>query len=97
MSEGQDAATLSLPDHQDALVAAVAAANPNTIVVLENGGPVNMPWAPHVKAILESWYPGIAGGQAIANILFGRVNPSGNSPVTFAHRGRTCPIPTFPA
>ena len=49
MSEGQDSATLSLPDHQDALVAAVAAANPNTIVVLENGGPVNMPWAPSVK------------------------------------------------
>jgi len=84
MSEGQDNATLSLPDKQNALVAAIAAANPNTIVVLENGGPVNMPWAPNVKAILESWYPGIGGGQAIANILFGRVNPSGKLPVTFA-------------
>jgi len=93
MSEGQDAATLSLPDHQDALVAAVAAANPNTIVVLENGGPVNMPWAPHVKAILESWYPGIAGGQAIANILFGRVNPSGKLPVTFAATEADLPHP----
>ncbi|MDP9051646.1 MAG: glycoside hydrolase family 3 C-terminal domain-containing protein, partial [Acidobacteriota bacterium] len=93
MSEGQDSATLSLPDKQDALVAAVAAANPNTIVVLENGGPVNMPWAPKVKAILESWYPGIGGGQAIANILFGRVNPSGKLPVTFAATEADLPHP----
>jgi beta-glucosidase len=93
MSEGQDSATLSLPDHQDALVSAVAAANPNTIVVLENGGPVNMPWAPQVKAILESWYPGIGGGQAIANILFGRVNPSGKLPVTFAASEADLPHP----
>jgi len=83
MSEGRDAPTLSLPDNQDALVAAVAAANPNTIVVLETGGPVTMPWARSVKGILESWYPGIGGGQAIAAILFGRVNPSGKLPVTF--------------
>ena len=93
MSEGMDAATLSLPDKQDALVAAVAAANPNTIVVLENGGPVSMPWAPNVKAILESWYPGIGGGQAIANILFGRVNPSGKLPVTFAASDADLPHP----
>ena len=93
MSEGQDSATLSLPDHQDALVAAVAAANPNTIVVLENGGPVNMPWAPNVKVILESWFPGIGGGQAIANILFGRVNPSGKLPVTFAATEADLPHP----
>jgi beta-glucosidase len=94
MSEGQDSATLSLPDHQDALVAAVAAANPNTIVVLENGGPVSMPWSRNVKAILESWYPGIGGGQAIANILFGRVNPSGKLPVTFAATETDLPHPT---
>jgi beta-glucosidase len=93
MSEGQDAATLSLPGKQDALVAAVAAANPNTIVVLENGGPVNMPWAPKVKGILESWYPGIGGGQAIANILFGRVDPSGKLPVTFATTEADLPHP----
>jgi beta-glucosidase len=93
MSEGQDSATLSLPDKQDALVAAVAAANPNTIVVLENGGPVSMPWAANVKAILESWYPGIGGGQAIANILFGRVNPSGKLPVTFAANDADLPHP----
>ena len=93
MSEGQDSATLSLPDQQDALVAAVAAANPNTIVVLENGGPVSMPWAANVKGILESWYPGIGGGQAIANILFGRVNPSGKLPVTFPATEADLPHP----
>ena len=93
MTEGQDSATLSLPDKQDDLVAAVAAANPNTIVVLENGGPVNMPWAPRVKGIVESWYPGIGGGEAIANILFGRVNPSGKLPVTFAASDDQLPHP----
>jgi beta-glucosidase len=93
MSEGQDAASLSLPDHQDALVAAVAAANPNTIVVLETGGPVTMPWAPNVKAIVESWFPGIGGAQAIANVLFGRVNPSGKLPVTFAASDADLPHP----
>jgi beta-glucosidase len=93
MSEGQDAATLSLPDDQDALIAAVAAANTNTIVVLETGGPVSMTWAKDVKAILESWYPGIGGGQAIANILFGRVNPSGKLPVTFAASESDLPHP----
>jgi len=93
MTEGQDSATLSLPNKQDDLVAAVAAANPNTIVVLETGGPVNMPWAAKTKAILESWYPGIGGGQAIANILFGRVNPSGKLPVTFAAAEADLPHP----
>ena len=93
MTEGQDSATLSLPDKQDDLVAAVAAANPNTIVVLENGGPVDMPWAPRVKGIVESWYPGIGGGEAIANILFGRVNPSGKLPVTFAASDDQLPHP----
>ena len=96
MSEGQDSATLSLPDKQDALVAAVAAANPNTIVVLENGGPVNMPWAKNVKGIVESWYPGIGGGQAIANVLFGKVNPSGKLPVTFAATEADLPHPQVP-
>ena len=93
MTEGKDAATLSLPDKQDGLVAAVAAANPNTIVVLENGGPVSMPWAPRVRGIVESWYPGIGGGEAIANVLFGRVNPSGKLPVTFAASDDQLPHP----
>ena len=93
MSEGQDAATLSLPHDQDALVKAVAAANPNTIVVLETGGPVSMPWAGSVKGIVESWYPGIGGAQAIANVLFGTVNPSGKLPVTFAASDDQLPHP----
>jgi len=93
MSEGHDSATLSLPDNQDALIAAVAVANPNTIVVLETGGPISMPWAKGVKGILETWYPGIGGGQAIANILFGRVNPSGKLPVTFAASEDDLPHP----
>ena len=93
MSEGQDAATLSLPHDQDALVKAVAAANPNTIVVLETGGPVDMPWAASVKGIVESWYPGIGGAQAIANVLFGTVNPSGKLPVTFAASDEQLPQP----
>jgi beta-glucosidase len=84
MIEGQDAPTLSLPNHQDTLVDAVAAANPNTIVILETGGPVTMPWAGKVKSIIEAWYPGIGGGQAIADVLFGKVSPSGKLPVTFA-------------
>ena len=84
MSEGRDAATLALPGKQDDLVRAVAAANPRTIIVAETGGPVSMPWSDSVAAILEGWYPGIGGGPAIANILFGDVNPSAKLPVTFA-------------
>jgi beta-glucosidase len=81
--EGYDSADLSLPWGQDAVIEAVAAANPNTIVVLETGNPVAMPWRDDVKAIIEAWYPGQAGGQAIAEILTGAVNPSGRLPVTF--------------
>jgi len=95
-SEGRDARTLSLPDNQDALVSAVAAANPRTIVVLETGGPVSMPWAGNVAAILESWYPGISGGQAIADILFGDANPSGKLPATFAKSEQDLPHPAIP-
>jgi beta-glucosidase len=93
MRETVDATTLSLPDNQDALVEAVAAANTNTIVVLETGGPVAMPWAGQVKAILAAWYPGIAGAQALANILFGDVNPSGKLPITFARDDADLPHP----
>jgi beta-glucosidase len=82
-AEGQDVPDLSLPGNQDALIAAVAAANPRTVVVLETGGPVLMPWADKVGAVAEAWYPGIKGGQAIADILFGDVNPSGRLPITF--------------
>ncbi len=83
MSEGWDVPSLSLPDNQDALIAAVAAANPRTIVVLETGGPVLMPWLDRVGAVLEAWYPGQRGGDAIARLLFGRVAPSGRLPVSF--------------
>jgi beta-glucosidase len=93
MSEGRDAETSSLPDNQDALVSAVAAANPNTIVVLETGGPVTMPWSVDVAGIIEAWYPGIGGGQALANILFGVVNPSAKLAVTFARSDADLPRP----
>jgi beta-glucosidase len=82
-TEGLDSADFSLPNGQDALIAAVAAANPNTIVVLETGNPVNMPWLGETAAVLEAWYPGGRGGEAIANVLFGKVNPSGRLPITF--------------
>jgi beta-glucosidase len=90
-SEGRDLASLSLPDNQDALVSAVAAANPHTIVVLETGGPVAMPWMDRTGAVLEAWYPGIRGGEAIAGILFGDVNPSAKTVVSFARSDADLP------
>ena len=95
-SEGRDVANLSLPDNQDRLVSQVAGGNPHCIVVLETGGPVTMPWVDQVSAILEAWYPGIRGGEAIANILFGDVNPSGKLPVTFPKSEADLPHPTIP-
>ncbi len=82
-SEGWDSSDLSLPQGQDGLIAAVARANPNTIVVLETGNPVAMPWLADVKAVVEAWYPGQKGGEAIADVLSGAVNPSGRLPMTF--------------
>jgi beta-glucosidase len=84
MSESGDSSSLSLPDGQDELIAAVAAANPHTLVVLITGNPVSMPWIDHVAGVMEAWYPGIGGGQAIANLLFGSVVPSAKLAVTFA-------------
>ena len=86
----------STPINQDALVAAVAAANPHTIVVMENGGAQVMPWLGSVGAVLEAWFPGIRGGQAIANILFGSVNPSGKLPITFPASVNQLPRPAIP-
>jgi len=83
MGEGEDAADLSLPDGQDALIAAVTAANPNTVVVLQTGGPVSMPWLGQAGAVVEAWYSGAKGGEAIADVLFGAVSPSGRLPMTF--------------
>ncbi len=82
-SEGMDLENLSLPYHQDDLIAAVAAANPHTVVVLETGSVVTMPWADQVGGILEAWFPGTRGAEAVANVLFGGVNPSGKLPITF--------------
>ncbi|WP_243048166.1 glycoside hydrolase family 3 C-terminal domain-containing protein [Dyella sp. RRB7] len=82
-AESVDAPDLSLPDNQDALVAAVARANPRTIVVLENGGPVAMPWLDQVGAVLETWYPGGDAGTAMAHLLSGQVNPSGRLPLSW--------------
>jgi beta-glucosidase len=95
-SEGTDARNLALPNRQDELVAAVAAANTRTVVVLETGGPVTMPWIDHIPAVLEAWYPGIRGGEAIANILFGTVNPSARLPVTFPRTEKDLPHPVLP-
>jgi len=81
--ESADVPTLDLPGGQDAMIEAVTAANPRTIVVLETGNPVFMPWLERAPAVLASWYPGQEGGQAIADILFGVVNPSGRLPITF--------------
>jgi beta-glucosidase len=85
--------SLTLPDNQDALVEAVARANPRTVAVLQTGGPVLMPWAERVAGILEVWYTGTAGGEAIANLLFGRVNPSGHLPITFPRDESQLPRP----
>jgi hypothetical protein len=86
--EAFDLPDLSLPWGQDAVIDAVATANPNTIVVLETGNPVSMPWRDKVKAIVQAWYPGQAGGQAIAEILIGKVNPSGRLPLTVTNTGQ---------
>ena len=103
-SEGMDRPSLNLTDltsttaiDQDALVSAVAAANPHTIVVIESGGPIVMPWLGQVNAVLEAWYPGQSGGPAIADLLFGKANPSGKLPLTFPASVSQLPRPTIPA
>jgi beta-glucosidase len=83
MGEGEDAPDLSLPEGQDALIAAVTAANPNSIVVLQTGGAVTMPWLDQAGAVVEAWYSGVKGGEAIADVLFGEVDASGRLPMTF--------------
>src|SRR4051812_4067008 len=95
-TEGTDrqCLTLECPDSggdQDALIEAVAAAQPNTIVVLETGGPVLTPWRDKVKGLVEAWYPGESGGAAIARVLFGDVDPSGRLPVTFPEKESDIP------
>jgi beta-glucosidase len=93
--KGFDLPDLSLPWGQDVVIDAVATANPNTIVVLETGNPVSMPWRDKVKAIVQAWYPGQAGAQAIAEILTGKVNPSGHTPITWPESLADMPRPTL--
>jgi beta-glucosidase len=101
-SEGMDLPSLALPEYkegeqkvdQNAVIAAVAAANPHTVVVLETGSPVTMPWVEAPAAILETWYSGSDGADALGNILFGSVNPSGKLPNTFPKSEADLPHPT---
>ncbi|MGB8364240.1 MAG: beta-glucosidase [Rhizomicrobium sp.] len=95
-SESVDAPDLSLPGNQDALIDAVAAANPHTIVVLETGGPVVMPWLGKVESVVEAWYPGSRGAEAIARVLFGEVDPSGRLAITFPASEAQLPRPVLP-
>ncbi len=92
-AEGFDLPTLDLAPEQNKLVEGVAGANPKTIVVLETGSPATMPWADKVQGIVEAWYPGIRGGQALAEILTGKVNPSGKLAITFPKSDADLPNP----
>ena len=92
-SEALDAVGLTLPHAQDRLIDAVATAQPRTIVVLEIGGPVTMPWLAKVPAVLVAFYPGMGGGPAVGNVLFGDVNPSGRLPITFPASEAQLPRP----
>ena len=94
-SEDMDLDSLALPAHQDELIAKVAAANPHTIVVVETGGAVTMPWVRQVNAIVEAWYAGSKGADAVANVLFGEVNPSAKLPITFPLSDADLPHPTI--
>ena len=93
MSEGMDLPDLSLPGKQNALIEQVAGANPRTIVVLESGTAVTMPWLDRVSGIVEAWYAGSKGAYAVANVLFGDVNPSAKLPITFPRSEQDLPHP----
>jgi beta-glucosidase len=94
-SEGMDLDSLSLPHHQDELIAKVAAANLHTVVVIESCSPVTMPWVDQVSAVLEAWFAGSRGAEAVANIIFGDVNPSAKLPITFPKSEADLPHPTI--
>ena len=94
-SEAFDRPSLDLPGDQNALIAAVAAANPHTVVVINSGGPVLMPWLGSVAGVLEAWYPGEEDGDAMAALLYGDVDPSGRLPVTFPTSASTSAINTW--
>ncbi|MGH9080049.1 MAG: beta-glucosidase family protein [Acidimicrobiales bacterium] len=82
-SEGADRATLALPSDQDQLISAVASANKHTVVILDAGGPVLMPWLSEVSSVIDAWYPGESNGSSLAAVLFGHSDPSGHLPITF--------------
>ena len=94
-SEGMDLKSLSLASRSGCDDPAVAAANPHTIVVLETGNPVTMPWVEKPAAILEAWFAGSDGANAVGNVLFGTVNPSGKLPNTFPKSEADLPHPTI--
>ena len=94
-SEGMDLPNLSLPDQQDQLITRIAEANPHTIVVLETGTAVKMPWLDRVQGVVEAWYPGSSGHKALANVLTGEVNPSAKLPMTFPANEADLPRPTI--
>jgi beta-glucosidase len=82
-TEGEDRWGIDLPGRQDELVSVVARANPRTVVVLQTGGPVRMPWLAEVPAVLQAWFPGQEAGHAIADVLLGQAEPGGRLPQTF--------------
>ncbi len=94
-AEGMDLPSLALPDNQDALIEAVAEANPHTIVVLETGTAVTMPWLSKVSGVVEAWYAGSSGHKALANVLTGAVNPAAKLPMTFPMSEADLPHPTI--
>jgi len=94
-SEGMDLPSLSLSPAQNTLIETVAAANPKTIVVLETGSPATMPWVEKVAGVVEAWYPGIRGAEALANLLTGQVNPTAKLAITFPKSDADLPHPTL--
>ena len=94
-SEDLDLDSLALPENQNEIIEKVAAANPHTIVVLETGSPATMPWVDRVSGILEAWYGGSHGAQAVARVLFGDVNPSAKLPITFPKSDADLPHPVI--
>ncbi len=96
LAEDMDVPSLSLPDNQDALIEQIASVNPHTIVVLETGTAVTMPWIDKVAGIVEVWYAGSSGHKALANILVGEVNPAGKLPLTFPRSEADLPHPDRP-
>jgi beta-glucosidase len=94
-SEGFDRPSLALPGRQDELIAAVAAANPRTVVIVNSGGPVELPWRDSVPAVLLGWFPGQEAGHGLADVLFGRVEPGGRLPTTWGALSDDAPAPSL--